>query len=174
MHPLEQALLDEVDRHLDYPEHVKVTLRMADDTSVLGIITPTTSDAPGETFVITYWDEDGDIAHDLVKEMFLQYMLEYCAWSKPTHGVVSGELGEFFDRCADDVAAEVHFARWLLLPREVCEREVRPLVNPEMVELLVEALIRQHDISDVNARLMRLAVQGEPIGDRDPNQLHLF
>jgi hypothetical protein len=174
---LEQELLDEVDRRLDYPEHVAVTCRWVDDESVLGIITPTTADAPGKTFVLTYRDEDGDIAHEWADEiaalMFMRYIFEYAAWSKPSHGAVSSELSEFFARCADDVAAEIYFARWLLLPKDVSDGGICP-VDPEMAELLVEALIRQSEISDANARLMRVAVQGEPIGDRDPNQLGLF
>jgi hypothetical protein len=101
---------------------------------------------------------------------FMEYMQGYACWANPTHGAVSLSLSEFFSWCDEEVPALVHWARWLRMPHET-DAEVF-CCDPDLAETLVEAMIERKHPQE--AALMRRAVRGEPIGERDPDQLRLF
>jgi hypothetical protein len=64
---------------------------------------------------------------------------------------------------------------WISLPRLEHESdEGIQIFSPEVAEALVEAMIAACVKNPKEASAMRRAVRGEPIGERDPNQLGLF
>jgi hypothetical protein len=105
-------------------------------------------------------------------ELFLLYITQAACWFNPTRGAVSPALGDFFSRCDPETPALVHWARWLRLEHE--SDEGIQIFSPEVAEALVEAMIAACVKNPKEASAMRRAVRGEPIGERDPNQLGLF
>jgi hypothetical protein len=120
-------------------------------------------------------DTDEDETQTLdewASELFRLYITQAVCWFNPTHGAVSPALGDFFSRCDPETPPLVHWARWLRLEHE--SDEGIDIFAPEVAEELVEAMIAA-GVKDVRvASAMRRAVRGEPIGERDPNQLRLF
>jgi hypothetical protein len=173
-----QALIDashdKIDRYLPEMDIAEVFHDlMPDDAGLLTLIVPTEGSQPRRLLASTY-DEEGDIEHTWDQEIamysFMRYMLGYASWMNPTHGAVSPALSEFFAWCDDQVPGLVHWARWLRIPHE-SDTEIY-YYDPELAAVVVEAMIAE--IYPEEADLMRRAVRGEPVGERDPDQLTLF
>jgi hypothetical protein len=173
---LSRAQQGEIDRKFENPEHCELTCRETDDGRLLGILRPTTRGRERKTFVISGWDEDGEMIHewaeDLAIESFFTYIMLYGSWVNPTHGAVSPALSEFFAFCHPDTPALVNWARWLRITHEMDDG--RYTVNPELAEILVERTIALEVTDATLADQMRRAVRGEPLGECDPNQRELF
>ena len=171
-----RAQQGEIDRTLDNPEDVELTYRETDDGRLLGILRPTHGGCERTTFVISGWDEDGEVIHewaeDLATEFFLTYILLYGSWVNPSHGAVSPALSEFFAFCHPETQALVNSARWLRMTIETDEGDYR--VDPELAAMLVEAAIAVKVEDATLADQMRRAVGGESLGEYDPNQRELF
>jgi hypothetical protein len=117
-------------------------------------------------------DLDDEQLYEWATDLFELFMLQYCYWCDPTRGAVSPKLSEFFAYCAPVTGAEIHWARWLRIEHE--SDHGIDIIRPPMAEALVEAIVTHCRIHPSLAALMRRAVQGEPIGERDPDQLSLF
>jgi hypothetical protein len=171
-----EAMEAEIDRQLDKPEDVELSCREVDAGRILGILRPTKRGHTRKTFVVSERDGDGEIVHewaeDLATESFFSYIMLYGSWVNPTRGAVSPALSEFFARCHPETPALVNWARWLRTNHETDEGD--SMIDPELAEILVEAAITFMVEDDQLADQMRRAVAGEPLGDRDPNQLSLF
>jgi hypothetical protein len=169
------AQLSEIDRRIPDVGKAELTHReLDDDKGVMAVLVPTDRRRHRRRILVSARDEDGEIEHTWDEEIaalsFMEYMLGYCCWENPTHGAASPALSAFFARCDEKVPALVHWARWLRMPHE-SDTDVG-YYDPELVGILVEAMIDEKHPRE--ADLMRRAVQGEPVGERDPNQLPLF
>jgi hypothetical protein len=170
-----QAQQDAIDR--SWPEGELELYYQASESAVLCRIVPTDGSPIPRTFLLSGYNDDGDMKHqwaeEVASELFLQYMTSYIIWTEPTVGAVSPTLSEFFAYCDEGVPAQVNWARWLRL--EQASDEGLFSYQQDDIEDLVEAMIRSHTTdSPTLANLMRRAVRGEPVGERDPNQLNLF
>jgi hypothetical protein len=165
-----------IDRQLDNPEDIQLTCRELDDGRILGILRPTNGGRERKTFVVSERDEDGEVTHewaeDVATESFFGYIMLYGSWTNPTYGAVSPAMSEFFAFCHPETPALVNWARWLCLTHETDEGSY--MVDPEIAEILVEAVITLKVEDPILADQMRRAVAGEPLGECDPAQIELF
>jgi hypothetical protein len=166
----------EIDRKLDNPENCELTCREMDDGRVMSILRPINRGRERKTFVVSWRDEDGEVAHvwaeDLATDSFFQYMLLYHFWVDPTEGAVSPAMSEFFTFCPQGAPAFVNWARWLRIDHEFDDGI--GTVDPEIAEILVESTIAAEVEDATLADQMRRAVRGEALGECDPEQMDLF
>jgi hypothetical protein len=171
-----QAQQDEIDRRLNNPGDCELSCHQVSEGWVMGMLTLSHPNARHKTFVLSGREPTGEIAHewdhDIAAELFLLYITQYSYWKNPIEGAVSPALSDFFTYSNPQVPALVNWARWLRIDHESDERI--DTFDPEVAEVLVEAMIAETDQDADVAAAMRRAVRGESIGARDPNQIELF
>ena len=172
---LVKAIMREIDRKLGNPGEFTLICEPTHEVDgMLGILE--FDDPEHTTFLSVMCGEDGDLdfmwAEDHATDLFFRYIMEFGGWSDPMTGAVTPDLSEFFAWCDPTAPALLHWSRWLRI-HHANDAEVFTF-DQALMEMIVEAAIHTERVDAPDAALMRRAVRGEPVGERDPNQLDLF